>query len=74
MPKKTKRKMSDDAIVKNLLTCFYLYNGYPVGSRGPAGLIMDVIRDLRPDVWESIREVDAHETYQKFFADPEDSV
>jgi hypothetical protein len=66
------RQLIDDEIVEKLLKCFYLYDGYPVGSRGPAGQLMDVIRDLRPDVAEVIVEEDAHEAYQKFFGSEDD--
>lgn len=69
-PKKTHdRTLTDDEIVEKLLTCFYLYDGYPVGSRGPAGQLMDVIKDLRPDVAEVIVEEDAHQAFQKFFGE-----
>lgn len=67
------RKLTDDEIVEKLLTCFYLYNGYQVGSRGPSGLIMDVIEDLRPDVAQVIRDEDAEGAYSKFFSEVDSS-
>lgn len=55
--------------VQALLTCFYLYDNYTVGSRGPSGLIIRALRCLDPeaarrvendDDWESL--LDAYDS------------
>lgn len=66
------RQLTDDEIAEKLVQCFYLYNNYPVGSRGPAGLLMEVIKDLRPDVYQVIQDEDADEAWRRFFRDEED--
>lgn len=66
------RKLTSEEIVERLLRCFYLYNNYEVGSRGPAGLLMEVIKDLRPDIYKVIQDEDADEAYRRFFPEDED--
>lgn len=39
-----------DRVVQKLLTALWLYPNYRVDSRGPSGLIFDIIEDLRPDI------------------------
>ena len=68
------RKLTKDEIVEKLVSCLHLYPNYPVASRGPAGLLMDIIQDLRPDVAEAIREEDAAVAYDKFFGDQHESI
>jgi len=63
------KKFTDDEIVEKLVFCFHIYPNYRVDSRGPSGLLMDIIENLRPDVAEVIREVDADEAYSKFFSE-----
>jgi len=63
------KKFTDDEIVEKLVFCFHIYPNYRVNSRGPSGLLMDIIENLRPDVAEVIREVDADEAYSKFFSE-----
>lgn len=41
-----------DEAVHRLLRCLALYGNYEVRARGPMGLLLDSIRDLRPDVVE----------------------
>jgi len=65
-------KLTDEEIVERLLRCFYLYNRYAVGSRDPAGLLMDVIQDLRPDIHKVIQDEDADVAYQRFFVEDGD--
>jgi hypothetical protein len=63
------RTLTDNEIVEKLVFAFHVYPNYRVDSRGPAGLLMDIIKDLRPDVAEVIVEESADEAYSKFFGD-----
>lgn len=63
------RNLTDDEIVEKLVFCFHIYPNYRVDSRGPAGLLMDIIEDLRPDIAQVIRDESADEAYSKFFSE-----
>lgn len=60
--------MTPDEIVEKLLTMLQLYPHYRVDSRGPAGFIIDIIKDLRPDIAAEMgKGVEAGELIEKFF-------
>jgi hypothetical protein len=48
-----KREQSTDA-VEALVRCLYLYGGYTVNSRGPAGCIIDALRIIAPEIADDI--------------------
>lgn len=45
----------DQEITLALVKCFYLYPNYRVDSRGPSGLILDVLQKTSPRVAQRIR-------------------
>lgn len=49
-------EFKDNQIAHKILTTFYLYEGYPVKSRGPSGLLLDALRLVRPDLAVRISE------------------
>lgn len=57
-----------DRIARKLVTIFHLYGGFTVGSRGPAGCIMDVLDIVAPEIANEVRELGADETYEKHWS------
>lgn len=57
-------KPRDDKLAELLVRMLWLYPGYRVDSRGPAGCIMDALDIVAPDVAAEIRDsVDVHQVY-----------
>lgn len=61
------RRPDLDRASRALVTAFYLYNGYTVGSRGPSGCILTALDEIAPDVAKEIREgdVEVSDIYQR---------
>ena len=68
----TPEHMPPDLIVEKLVQCFWLYGHYPVDSRGPSGLLMDVVKALRPDVAHVIRDEGVAQAWRTYFAEEDD--
>jgi hypothetical protein len=55
-----------DRAAEALVKALYLYGGYSVTSRGPAGCIMDALDIVAPDVASALRDgAEASDVYQE---------
>lgn len=57
------RERTTDA-AEALVRCLYLYGGYTVNSRGPAGCIIDALKIVAPDVADDVEKNGADAVYR----------
>lgn len=64
------KQSKKDLIAERVLFAWHIYSGYSVSSRGPSGCLMDILKEVRPDLAKKISAGDdVSELYDKEFGD-----